>query len=371
MKGNLGDFVEVISGFAFKSELFSNDIGVPLIRIRDVLRGYSETFYTGEFVDKYLIKQGDILIGMDGEFNSAEWSGVDSLLNQRVCKIVPDQQKLDSRYLLHFLPKRLKAIEDVTSFVTVKHLSVKDIKGIEINLPSIKEQKRIAAILDKADNLRRKREQAIKLADDFLRSTFLDMFGDPVVNSKKWPERKISEFSVITTGNTPSRDVEANFGSTIEWIKSDNINTPSHFLTPASEHLSEIGVAIGRTVPSGSTLMTCIAGSPSCIGNVAMADRKVAFNQQINAMTPNSDVEPAFLYCLMLFSKKRIQASSTNSMKGMISKGVMEQIKLIWPPKHLQEKFTENFKIVLALSDRMKQFDADLLCSSLQSEYLA
>ena len=210
MKMLLGDLVEVISGFAFKSELFSSDGGMPLIRIRDVLRSYSETFYTGDFDPKYLVTKGDILVGMDGEFNSAEWSGVNSLLNQRVCKIVPDETKLYSRYLLHFLPRHLKAIEDVTSFVTVKHLSVKDIRGIEIDLPPLEEQKRIAAILDKADSLRRKRAQAIALADDFLRATFLDMFGDPVTNPKGWPVKPLGTLiEKIKSGwSAPSTDAE-------------------------------------------------------------------------------------------------------------------------------------------------------------------
>ena len=84
--------------------------------------------------------------------------------------------------------------------MTVKHLSVKDIRGIEIDLPPLEEQKRIAAILDKADSLRRKRAQAIALADDFLRATFLDMFGDPVTNPKGWDTVKLEE--LILSGPT-------------------------------------------------------------------------------------------------------------------------------------------------------------------------
>jgi len=67
------------------------------------------------------------------------------------------------------------------------------LKGFEIPLPPLPEQKRIAAILDKADAIRRKRQQAIQLADDFLRAVFLDMFGDPVTNPKGWGLRKFSE----------------------------------------------------------------------------------------------------------------------------------------------------------------------------------
>ena len=127
----------------------------------------------------------------------------------------------------------------------------------------------------KADAIRRKRAEALRFADDFLKSAFLDMFGDPVANTKGWPLVLMSHHGSITTGNTPSREKSEYYGDFIEWIKSDNINTPSHILSKASEGLSEKGFEIGRWVPAGSTLVTCIAGSPSCIGNAALADRQV------------------------------------------------------------------------------------------------
>lgn len=244
------------------------------------------------------------------------------------------------------------------------------VHGELVSVPPIAEQKRIAAILDKADSLRRKRREAIVLVDDFLRAVFFELFGDPNVNDKRWPERAIADISKVTTGSTPPREVAAYYGDAIEWIKSDNINTPSHWLTHAREGLSELGTSIARTVPAGSTLMTCIAGSASCIGNVALSDRKVAFNQQINAMTPAFGIEPEFLYGLLLYSKPRIQATSTNSMKGMVSKGVLEKVNLIWPPADLQKKFVKIFKHVERLRSRMEDAEASTLIAALQSKLL-
>jgi type I restriction enzyme S subunit len=126
-----------------------------------------------------------------------------------------------------------------------------------------------------------------------------------------------------------------------------------------------------RIVSEGSTLMTCIAGSPSCIGNVAMTDRRVAFNQQINAITPKDDIDPKFLYLLLLFSKARIQATSTNSMKGMVSKGVLENVRLIWPPKSLQDRLVQVFDKVATLQSRMEESQELNLYASLQAQLLA
>ena len=193
-KVKLGNYVKILSGYPFESNQFSDKEGKPLIRIRDIKRGFTETFYTGKYEEAYLIKQGDLLIGMDGEFNIASWEGEESLLNQRVCKIeTEDFTILDNNYLKHFLPQELKKIENRTAFVTVKHLSVKSIENIQIPLPPLSEQKRIAAILDKADVLRRKDEELLKKYDELAQSIFIDMFGDPVKNEKGWEVKRFGD----------------------------------------------------------------------------------------------------------------------------------------------------------------------------------
>ncbi len=175
----LGELTDLLSGFAFKSKRFGEDGDLPVIRIRDVVRGRSETFYSGDYDEKFLVKDSEILIGMDGEFNCARWNGGKALLNQRVCRIESTSDHLDDQYLYRFLPAALKAIERDTPFVTVKHLSAKTIRAIEIPLPPIEEQRRIAAVLDAADELRTKRRQALAKVDTLTQAIFIDMFGDP------------------------------------------------------------------------------------------------------------------------------------------------------------------------------------------------
>jgi type I restriction enzyme S subunit len=188
----LGGLIDILSGYAFDSKYFTLDAGKPLIRIRDIKRSFTETYFNSDYDNKFLIKKGDVLIGMDGEFNIAEWKGKDALLNQRVCKVsVKDTKQLDLRYLLHYLPFQLKLIEEKTSFVTVKHLSVKDIQNILIPLPPLETQKRIADILDAADALRQKDQELLRKYDELAQAIFIDMFGDPVKNEKGWEVKSI------------------------------------------------------------------------------------------------------------------------------------------------------------------------------------
>lgn len=270
----------------------------------------------------------------------------------------PRRTKVHPRYLFWFLRSDyFQAEKDrLCTGATQKALTLGGLEKILIPLPdTMEEQESIAASLDKADAIRRKRDQALALADDFIRSIFLEKFGDPIVNEKKLPRQPLGKFGKIVTGNTPPRADPDNFGDAVEWIKSDNVNTEEHFLTHAVEGLSAKGKALGRIVPNGSILVTCIAGSPSSIGRAAIADRSVAFNQQINAITPYKDVNVYFLYTQFLIGKPLVLRSSTNSMKGMISKGEFQKIEFLYPESSEQEKFGKVFEKHIEASKLLRE----------------
>ena len=202
----LGDYVKIDSGFAFKSTLFNEEAGIRLLRIRDVTGTEKRTYYTGEYDEKYLVNNEDLLISMDGSFVVNKWSEGVGLLNQRVCRISSSNPELSENYLKWLLPKRLKEIEDKTSFVTVKHLSVKKIEEIEFQLPPLETQQKIADTLDKAQQLINNRKQQITELDNLTQSIFYDMFGDPVSNSKKYETIQFDEVIVdlrYGTSNPP------------------------------------------------------------------------------------------------------------------------------------------------------------------------
>jgi len=136
----------VTYGFPFDSQHFGQEGKRKVVRIRDVVRGESETRYSGgeSFEAKHVVKDGDILVGMDGEFNCARWRGGEALLNQRVCKFAARGAALDETFLFRVLPSFLKRIEAETPFVTVKHLSAKRINQIQIPLPSPELQREFA-----------------------------------------------------------------------------------------------------------------------------------------------------------------------------------------------------------------------------------
>jgi len=209
---------------------------------------------------------------------------------------------------------------------------------LDVPLPDIEQQRLALTTIRHAKNALDSRQAQLTKLDELIKARFVEMFGDPVTNPFNWPTVELGQRCEIITGNTPSRAEPENYGTFIEWIKSDNINTPSTFLTPAQEYLSEVGFQKCRFVESGSLLMTCIAGSLNCIGNVAVTNRRVAFNQQINAITPTCD-NVLYLYWLMILSKPTIHKTINMALKGILSKSQLSSIKFPFPSIECQNQF--------------------------------
>lgn len=221
----LGDVLAITSGFAFKSQYFSETRdGLPLIRCRDVNTGLADVYYSGEYDKNYVVKKGELLVSMDGDFRVVRWQHDDALLNQRVCRLEPHTDRLDPGYLFYFLPKELDRIHAKTSFATVKHLSVKTIREIEVTLPPLPEQKRIAVILDKADTVRRKRQEALSHTKGFLKSVFQDMFRDWLgMQSSEMPKLGHPDMAEIASGVTKGRRFDGKETVVVPYIRVANV----------------------------------------------------------------------------------------------------------------------------------------------------
>ncbi|MFA5566734.1 MAG: restriction endonuclease subunit S [Acidimicrobiia bacterium] len=142
----LKDLVKLTNGWAFDSGRFG-DTGVPLIRIRDLGKADTETKYDGPVPQEVLVERGDLLVGMDGDFNSAVWKGPPAALNQRLCRLRAVGE-LDQRYLMYMIDLPLRHINLLTYATTVKHLSSVDLLDQRVPLPPRHEQQAIVDFLD-------------------------------------------------------------------------------------------------------------------------------------------------------------------------------------------------------------------------------
>ena len=201
MKKLLPEVCTIQYGFPFDSAKFSDSNGMPLIRIRDVVRGYSETYTTEEYKSEYIVHENDLLIGMDGEFNIAKWGKTPALLNQRVCRLAP-KDSIDKDYLFYFMSIALKQIEEKTPFVTVKHLSAKELNKIEIPVLPLEEQRKIAETLSKVDELIAFRDQQLAKLDELVKARFVEMFGDEQAFNKEPLSQNVEEMFIGPFGSS-------------------------------------------------------------------------------------------------------------------------------------------------------------------------
>lgn len=247
----------------------------------------------------------------------------------------------------------------------------KFLKEIQFTEKTLSVQTNIVTELDTIQSAIDNKKQQLSLLDEAVKSRFIEMFGDPVQNPMGWEVRKLKETTDIITGNTPSRKDKENYGAFIEWIKTDNI-TDKTYVTTAAEYLSEKGEMLGRTVEAGSILMACIAGSLRSIGRVALTDRKVAFNQQINAIVPKK-YNSLFLYVLFQNTQSYAQSTVNMALKGILSKGKLEELEYIIPPIELQNDFAafvqQIDKSKFAVQKSLEK--AETLYKSLMQEYFA
>lgn len=373
---SIGDVTDIVSGFAFKSSGFNTEgSGLPLIRIRDVVRGYTDTYFDGTYDREFIVENGDILIGMDGEFNRAKWQSGVALLNQRVCKIKGKTQHLDNGYLYHFLPKALKVIEDRTPFVTVKHLSVKDLRATQLNLPPLDEQKRIAAILDKADQLRQKRRQAIALLDGLTQSIFLEMFGDPVTNPKGWDDKCIlSDIADIGSGITKGRLTRGQATRAVPYLAVANVQDRALNLKSVKEiEATEDEIARYRILKND--LLVTEGGDPDKLGRGTLwsdeLPEAIHQNHIFRIRFKDSRITPLFANWQIGSERgKKYFLRSAKQTTGIasINKTQLSNFPMLLPPIDLQLEFAKKARNVASMQTKLnnKNLLLDSLFSSLQ-----
>ena len=346
MKKLLPEVCTIQYGFPFDSAKFSDSEGVPLIRIRDVVRGYSETFTTEEYKDEFLVHESDLLVGMDGEFNIAKWGKTPALLNQRVCRLAPNDS-IDKDYLFYFMPVALKRIEEKTPFVTVKHLSAKELNKIEIPVLPLEEQRKIAETLSKVDELIAFREQQLAKLDELVKARFVEMFGDPINNPMKWIVSKIEDIAAQEKnalkagpfGSALKKEFYVRSGYKIygqEQVICGDASFGDYYID--EEKYKELK---NCAVQAGDILISLVGTYGKAL---IMPDNYEAgiINPRLMKITLNKNkVTPIYFkyYFESNALKASMDANTHGGTMGILNLGIIRQMKIQVPPLSLQNQF--------------------------------
>lgn len=343
--------VDILYGCPFESGCFNTDSkGMPLIRIRDVKPGFTTTYFDGSFSNEYIIKKGEYLIGMDGEFNIAPWQSEDALLNQRVCRVKSkNEEHFLTDYLFYFLGKELKKIEEKTSFVTVKHLSAKVLNSILIPVPPMEEQNRIVSELDTISaGISALREQ-VKDLDNLAQSIFYETFGDPITNPKGWEVKQLNTVSELINGRAYKQDELLDSGKY-------RIVRVGNFFTNNEYYYSNLELSEDKYLVKGDLLFAWSAS----FGAFIWEGEKVIFHYHIWKILYDEKQLNKIFYKFLL---NEMTSSFMKDLHGIgmlhLTKAGMEKYMLPVPPLELQEQFAEQIEMIEAMKSELEKQIAD------------
>ncbi len=342
---------------------------------------------THEKISRYVISKDDVYISIAGTIGLVGCIP-DSLdganLTENAAKIVINKTNLlDRDYLILFLATvGQSAIFSKKMATSQPKLALFRIEELEIPLPPLPEQKRIAAILDKADQLRQKRRQAINLADEFLRSVFLEMFGDPVTNPKGWEVRKLSDFYVDAKNGTKCGP----FGSALkkhEYLDSgipvwnmDNITLNGKFID--DPHLwitkEKFNALKAYNVFPGDIIISR-AGTVGKMGVVCSKYPESIISTNLIRVRFGNELVPEYFVSLMIFCKGRVGNLKTGPDGSFthMNTGILDKLDFPSPPLSAQQQYVSVYNRINIFKKKLQSTidEADYFFNSLSQKAFA
>lgn len=363
----LRDCCEVVGGATPKREVskYWDSPDVPWVTPKDVsdlgcptLEDAPEYISEAGFksCSTSMLPKGSVLVTSRAPIGNIAIAGRDLCTNQGFKSLIPGEN-VDGLYLYYCMNHSAQRLQALGNGATFKEVSKKVVEEFEIPLPPLAEQKRIASILDKADAIRRKRQQAIQLADDFLRAVFLDMFGDPVTNPKGFPVGTIRD--LVETANYGSSAKASETEGEFPILRMGNITYAGAIDLKDLKYIDLSEKDKPKYLVQYGDLLFNRTNSKELVGKTAVYDRdeRVAFAGYLIRVRTNEYGSPYYIsgYLNSEHGKSTLR-NMCKSIVGManINAQEMQNIQIVIPPVDLQEKYAE---LVKATKNRLVPFD--------------
>ncbi|HCT8691632.1 TPA: restriction endonuclease subunit S [Escherichia coli] len=322
-----------------------------------------------------IVEKDSILIAMYGAtVGRLAILGINAATNQAICNIRPDTTIADMKYLYYFLKSKFSYFVENAVGGAQPNISQGLIKSLEVPLPSLDEQKRIADILDKAAGVCQKREQAIKLADDFLRAKFLEMFGTPANNIHRFPKGTIRDLvDSVNYGTSAKASIDS---GEYPILRMGNITYQGRWDFTDLKYLDLSVKEKDKYLVKEGDLLFNRTNSKELVGKTAVyeEDRPMAFAGYLIRVRPNSIGNNYYIsgYLNSIHGKITLM-NMCKSIVGManINAQELQNIEILIPPKHLQDEYEIIYKKIkkgLSIYDK-SAMQLQLLASNLSNKY--
>jgi type I restriction enzyme, S subunit len=239
-----------------------------------------------------------------------------------ILPVLPSK-KLDRRYLAYFLrqPQMVEYASSRSEGINLPRLSPKTLAQFEIPLPPLPEQERIARILDQADELRRKRRTALAEVDKLPQAIFVEMFGDPVLNVRQWPKRKLGEVGELERGvskHRPRNDL-ALLNGPYPLIQTGDIANCDGYIREYTSSYSEAGLRQSRLWPKGTLCITIAAN----IGKTGILLFDSCFPDSVVGFTPRDMIMTEYVQSWMSFVQRKLENDAPEFAQKNINLGIL------------------------------------------------
>ncbi|HAU2169456.1 TPA: restriction endonuclease subunit S [Legionella pneumophila] len=343
----LSDVAEVVTGttpskqnleyygnkipFITPSELRENEISEPTVYLSELGAQKAR-----------ILPPSSVLVCCIGSLGKVGYARKELVTNQQINSLIFDQNKIYPRFGYHFCKTLKSTLNHIAPSTTVAIVNKTRFSELKIPVPPINEQKRIAAILDKADAVRRKRQQAIELSEQLLRSVFLDMFGDPVTNSKGWKQVSFNSVGTLERGKSKHRprNDPILLGGAYPLIQTGDVANSKGYITNYSNTYSEIGLKQSKIWPIGTLCITIAAN----IAKTAILEIEACFPDSIVGFQSNGLVTIEYVQHWLGFLQKIIEDSAPESAQKNINLEILRTLKIPLPDIEAQKKFSDIVK---------------------------
>lgn len=345
-------------------ELVTAHYGKALKKENRDENGDNQVFGSAGFVGNHnesLVHSQTIIVGRKGSVGKVIWAPDGGwVIDTAYYLTLNESKQLDWRYLYYALS--VARLEKKTITTSIPGLNRDDFYDTEIPLPPLAEQKRIAAILDKADAIRQKRKKAIELADEFLRSVFLDMFGDPVTNPKGW---KTSTLDELVSGKFQNGAYFPKEQYSVKGVEMVHMSDAFYDYVPRGSmkrvmadyaDLKKYNVNHQDLLISRRSLNYEGAAKPSLI---EASEEPLLFESSLIRITPNSKlVNKLYLFAYLsneIVKEHKIRKYVTGATIKGISQKNLETVEVLVPPMELQQSYADIFIKVEKLKSELNE----------------
>ena len=337
----LKDIFEIKKGKKVNITENKNNESIPYVGIKN-LRGTPISQYSSD-KNGLICDENDLLLVWDGANCGTVGTGMSGYVGSTIARLRLNDSLVNVDYAYRFLKSNFKHFNSTTTGATIPHLDKKNVHGLKIPLPPLPVQKKIAGILEKAEKLKTWRAEADKLTDEFLKSTFMEMFGDPVKNPMGWEIKKIKEISIKTQIGP--------FGTQLH--EEDYIENGIPLINPKHIIDRKIVVNTKQTITSEKyqslinyhlKLNDVIMGRRGEMGRCALITQKEdgwLCGTGSLFIRPNDSVNA--IYLIFILSTNAYKKKLENEAKGItmmnLNLTIINNLKIPLPPLPLQQKF--------------------------------